>query len=53
MGKWFRRSPKDLTSFFRGMDELPAPEELPATDEPAALTSLLTISVAGMIGVAS
>jgi hypothetical protein len=52
MGKWFRRSVKDLTSFFRGMDALALPDELPAVGLDAA-TSFPTCIVAGMIGVAS
>jgi hypothetical protein len=53
MGKWFSKSPNDLTSFFRGMDELPAAEEPPAAGGPGALTSSCTASVAGTMGVAS
>lgn len=52
IGKWFRRSLKDLTSFFRGIDELEAPEE-PAATACTALTSFLTSNVAGIIGIAS
>ena len=53
MGKWFSRSPKDLTSFFRGTDELAAADELPAAGVLAGLTSFLATNVAGMMGVAS
>ena len=53
IGKWFSKSPKDLTSFFRGIDELPAAEELPAAGGAGALTSLFTPSVAGTMVVAS
>jgi hypothetical protein len=52
IGKWLRRSLKDLTSFLRGMDELRPPAELDAAACVAA-TSFLTAIVAGMIGVAS
>ena len=52
IGKWFRRSLKDLTSFFRGMDEVAPPEELAAADSGAPAPFLIS-SVAGMIGVAS
>ena len=52
MGKWFRRSLKDLTSFLRGIAELG-----PAVDPPAvpfmAATSFLTSSVAGIMGAGS
>jgi hypothetical protein len=57
MGKWFSKSPKDLTSFLRGIDELPAADELPAEGSGAGvkslLKSLLVTNVAGMIGMAS
>lgn len=52
MGKWFRRSLKDFTSFLRGIDEVGAPAELDAAAGVVA-TSFLTTMVAGMIGVAS
>ncbi len=32
IGKWFKRSPKDLTSFFRGADELAPSKAVPAAD---------------------
>ena len=54
MGKWFRRSLKDLTSFFRGIEELAPADELPAAAADASvLTSLLGPSVAGIIGFGS
>ena len=52
MGKWFRRSPKDLTSFFRGMDALAPPDGPAAFDGPTP-ASFLTSSVAGMMEFAS
>jgi hypothetical protein len=52
MGKWFRRSPKDLTSFFRGTDA-PAPPDGPAAFDGPASASFLTSSVAGIMGFAS
>jgi hypothetical protein len=52
MGKWFRRSVKDLTSFFRGMDALALPDAFPTAGLDAA-TSFPTCIVAGMIGVGS
>jgi hypothetical protein len=54
MGKWFRRSLNDLTSFLRGMAPFrpTAPAELDGAARIAA-TSFLTSIVAGMIGVAS
>lgn len=57
MGKWFSKSPKDLTSFLRGIDEPPAADELPTegsgTGAKSLLNSLLVTSAAGMIGMAS
>lgn len=52
IGKWLSRSLKDLTSFFRGIDELAPPEEL-ATADCTLATSLLFSRVAGMMGLAS
>jgi len=52
IGKLFKRSPKDLTSFFRGIAELAPPDELVAAFC-AALAFSLTWRVAGIIGVAS
>jgi hypothetical protein len=52
IGKWFRRSLKDLTSFFRGMDA-PAPPDGPAAFDGPASASFLTSSVAGIMGFAS
>lgn len=55
MGKWFSSSPNDLTSFFRGIDDVDA-AVLP--DEPAVLSLAARSWVrsgieAGSIGVAS
>jgi hypothetical protein len=52
MGKWFRRSLNDLTSFLRGIDGLMLPTELDAA-ACAATTPFLSCMVAGMMGVAS
>lgn len=52
IGKWFRRSLKDLTSFLRGIAELATTEELDAA-ACAAGTSFLVSIVAGMIGAGS
>lgn len=52
MGKWFRRSLNDLTSFLRGIDKLGLAEELDAAGCTAS-TAFLTCNVAGIIGVAS
>jgi hypothetical protein len=52
MGKWFRRSLNDLTSFLRGIDGLTTPTELDAA-ACVATTCFLSCMVAGMIGVAS
>lgn len=53
IGKWFKRSPNDLTSFFRGMDELaPLADEL-ATTGGSALALYLGPSEAGMMGLGS
>lgn len=52
IGKWFKRSPNDLTSFFRGMDELALADEL-ATTGGSALALYLGPSVAGMMGFGS
>jgi hypothetical protein len=58
MGKWFNRSLKDLTSFFRGMDELAPPDGPAAVDGPGpgrgpGPASCLGCIVAGIIGFAS
>jgi hypothetical protein len=52
MGKWFRRSLNDLTSFLRGIDEFKPPTELDAAAS-VATTSFLSCMTAGMIGDAS
>jgi len=52
MGKWFRRSLNDLTSFLRGIDRTGLVEELDAAAVVAA-TSFFVSSVAGMMGFAS
>ncbi len=52
MGKWFKRSLNDLTSFLRGMDELAPPGGPAAADGPAPAFCLGCI-VAGIIGFAS
>jgi hypothetical protein len=52
MGKWFRRSLNDLTSFLRGIDEFKPPTELDAAAS-VATTSFLSCMTAGIIGDAS
>jgi hypothetical protein len=52
IGKWLRRSLKDLTSFFRGIVEFAPPEE-PIAPGCVVPTSFLSWRVAGIIGVAS
>ena len=55
MGKWFNKSPNDLTSFFRGIDELAPLEELPTawTTWFALLSSCGSGNDAGIMAVAS